>query len=234
MVQLIDDVQRRGDTDLETTLLGINEATAASVPGAQFAGLTLVDEAGTISTLAATDACAVLLDDIQRKHGEGPCLSAAWTHDVLRIDDLEADVRWPLYQRSALERTPVRSILSVRLHNDSTSLAALNLYAQSAGVFDDESLEHAMVFAAHTTVAWNVMRRQQQFRNALASRDIIGQAKGVLMERFAIDAVQAFELLRRLSQESNTRLADIAERLLAAGVGSSAVTPKPTRNLSDE
>lgn len=153
MVRLIDDVQRRGDPDLETTLLDINEATAASVPGAQFAGLTLVDEQGQISTLAATDTYATLLDDIQREHGEGPCLSAAWTHDVLHIDDLEAEARWPLYQRSALERSPVRSILSVRLHNDGTSLAALNLYGWSAGVFDDESVEHALVFAAHTTVA---------------------------------------------------------------------------------
>lgn len=165
------------------------------------------------------------LDDIQREHGEGPCLTAAWEHDILRIDDLATEVRWPLYQRSALERTPVRSVLSVRLHNDGASLAALNLYARSAGVFDDESLEQALVFAANTTVAWNIARRQQQFRSALASRDIIGQAKGVLMERFAIDAVAAFELLRRLSQESNTKLADIAERLLAAGVGSSAQRP---------
>ncbi len=234
MALLIDDVQRRGDTDLDSALLDINEATAASVPGAQFAGLTLVDDQGAISTVAATDAFAVLLDDIQREHREGPCLSAAWTQDILHVDDLETESRWPLYQRSALERTPVRSILSVRLHNDGTSLAALNLYARSSGVFDDESVEHALVFAAHTTVAWNVMRRQQQFRSALASRDIIGQAKGVLMERFAIDAVAAFDLLRRLSQESNTRLADIAERLLASGVGTSAVTVRPTRNLTEE
>ena len=86
---------------------------------------------------------------------------------------------------------------------------------QSAGAFDDDSVELGLVYAAHTSVAWNSMRREQQFRSALASRDVIGQAKGMLMERFNIDAVAAFQLLRRLSQESNTRLVDIAERLVA-------------------
>jgi AmiR/NasT family two-component response regulator len=93
--------------------------------------------------------------------------------------------------------------------------ASLNRYAESPDAFDDESVELGLVFAAHTSVAWNSMRREQQFRSALASRDAIGQAKGILMERFNIDAIAAFELQRRVSQESNTRLTDIAERLVA-------------------
>jgi len=108
----------------------------------------------------------------------------------------------------------VRSIVSFQLFGEGKSIAALNLYAEPARAFDDESVELGLVFAAHTTVAWNMMRRQEQFSSALASRDLIGQAKGILMERFGINALAAFELLRRLSQESNTRLADIARRLV--------------------
>jgi AmiR/NasT family two-component response regulator len=75
-------------------------------------------------------------------------------------------------------------------------------------------LEIGGVFAAHVALAWSMMRRQDQFRSALASRDVIGQAKGVIMERFNLDAVEAFELLSRLSQKSNTKLIEIARSLI--------------------
>lgn len=217
----LDDVQRSGGGEIDAVLREVNVATVTAVPGAHAAGLSLVDDDRHVSTLGATSDDATLLDEIQNEHGEGPCLSAAWTSDTIHVDDLAAETRWPRYQRSACELSPVRSILSIRLHNDGNRLAALNLYAPSPGVFDDESLEQALIFAAHTTVTWNLLRRQQQFRNALATRDLIGQAKGILMERFAIDAVRAFELLRRLSQEGNTKLVDIAQRVIDAGVGES-------------
>jgi AmiR/NasT family two-component response regulator len=70
------------------------------------------------------------------------------------------------------------------------------------------------MLATNTALAWNLLRRDQQFRSALASRDIIGQAKGLVMERFGVDAVQAFELLRRLSQDSNTPVSGVAHRLV--------------------
>lgn len=215
----IDDVQRSESSDVDPVLRDVNEVTVSAVPGAHAAGLSLVDENRRVTTLGATEDYATLLDEIQSEYGEGPCLSAAWNSEIIHIDDLAADTRWPQYRSNACERTPVRSVLSVRLHNDGNRLAALNLYAPSPDVFDEESLEQAMIYAAHTTVACNLLRRQQQFRNALASRDLIGQAKGVLMERFSIDAVRAFELLRRLSQESNTKLVEIAHRVIDAGVG---------------
>lgn len=218
-LERIDDVQRNAGGEFESVLRDVNVATVAAVPGAHAAGLSLVDEDRRVTTLGATEGYATLLDEIQNEYGEGPCLSAAWNSEIIHIDDLAADTRWPRYRSNAFERTPVRSVLSVRLHNDGNRLAALNLYAPSPGVFDEESLEQAMIYGAHTTVTWNLLRRQQQFRNALASRDLIGQAKGVLMERFAIDAVKAFELLRRLSQESNTKLVDVAHRVIDAGVG---------------
>jgi AmiR/NasT family two-component response regulator len=166
--------------------------------------------------VAATHTYPTRLEEIQRDVDEGPCLSAAWNQHIIRIDDLTSDMRWPRYQRTALELTPVRSIVSFQLSGDAKNIAALNLYAESAHAFDEESVELGLIFAAHTTVAWNTMRSKEQFTNALASRDLIGQAKGILMERFDINAVAAFELLRRLSQESNTKLVEIARRLASS------------------
>ena len=216
VLEVVDALQRRAAKDFGSALREINENTVASVPGAQYAGVTIVDSGGLVSTLASTHPYPQRLDDIQREVNQGPCLSAAWNQHLIHIDDLASESRWPNYRDAALQSTPVRSIVSFQLFGDGKSIAALNLYAEPAHAFGDESIELGLVFAAHTTVAWNTMRRHEQFRSALASRDLIGQAKGILMERFAIDAVTAFELLRRLSQESNVKLVDVAERLVQA------------------
>jgi AmiR/NasT family two-component response regulator len=81
-------------------------------------------------------------------------------------------------------------------------------------VFGTETREIGLVFAAHSSVAWNAARRDEQFKKALASRDVIGQAKGMLMERYGVSAIQAFDLLRKLSQDSNTPLMQIAADLV--------------------
>jgi hypothetical protein len=214
VLELIDELQRRAETDFESALREINATTVLSVPGAQYAGVTRVSSEAQVTTLAPTHAYPQWLDDVQRDVNQGPCLSAAWNQHVIRIDDLAQDDRWPKYRDAALQRTPVRSVVSFQLFGDAKNIAALNLYAEPARAFDDESIELGLIFAANTTVAWNMLRRHEQFSSALASRDLIGQAKGILMERFGINALAAFELLRKLSQESNTKLADIATRLI--------------------
>ena len=89
-----------------------------------------------------------------------------------------------------------------------------NVYSESANAFDNESKTIGLIFAAHSSVAWNSARRDEQFKSALASRDVIGQAKGMIMERYGVDAVQAFELLRKLSQDSNVALIKVATKLV--------------------
>ena len=215
VVALVDEMQRRAPTEFEAVLRDINAATAESVPGAQYACVTVIDHDGDIQSLAATHQYPILLDDVQRETGEGPCLSAAWEHDIVKVADLNAETRWPDYRHAALAAAPVRSIVSFRMFGEGKRLGALNLYADAAGAFDEEAVELGLIFAAHTSVAWNMMRRDEQFRSALASRDLIGQAKGILMERFGIEAFAAFDLLRRLSQDSNVRLVDIAEKVVA-------------------
>jgi AmiR/NasT family two-component response regulator len=94
------------------------------------------------------------------------------------------------------------------------TMGALNVYAETANAFSADTRAIGLVFAAHSSVAWNAARRDEQFKKALASRDVIGQAKGMLMERYGVNAIQAFDLLRKLSQDSNTPLMQIAADLV--------------------
>lgn len=210
---LIADLDRH-ETETTVGLHELIDSGARHVAGSQYAGITLADKTKAVSNVAATHRYPMVLDAIQNRYGEGPCLDAVWQHHVMHVEDLNIDQRWPRYQRHALAQTPIRSILSFELFAGGGSMAALNFYAEHPHAFTDESLEVGGVFATHVALAWSMMRRQDQFRSALASRDIIGQAKGVIMERFDLDAVEAFELLSRLSQDSNTKLIEIARSLI--------------------
>lgn len=202
--------------DIDTALSRLTHTAVECVPGVSAAGITVTERGRHIHTRAATDEYAVTLDDIQQRHGEGPCLSAARHHHTIRIEDLARDERWPRYRRDALTQTPVRALLSFEVFTSRQTMGALNLYAETPHAFPEEAEEVGLIFATHTAMAWSALLRDTQLRCALASRDIIGQAKGMLMERFGIDAVRAFELLTRLSQESNTKVIDIARKIIAA------------------
>lgn len=203
--------------DRPTADVNIDELTRnalAAVSGAEHAGITVACEDGTVHTAAATDQYPNLLDKIQQRHGDGPCLSAAWENHVIRIDDLTTVQRWPGYCRDAVEQTPIRSVMSFQLFASPHTVGALNFFADRPFAFDDDAVETGVIVATHTAMCWQALRRDQQFRSALATRDIIGQAKGIIMERFNVDAVQAFEILKRLSQGSNTKLVEIAHQLI--------------------
>jgi len=213
LTELMANLDRAG-TETTAGLRELVENGVRHMPGCQYAGITLAERGNTVTSVVATHRYAAVLDTIQDRCQEGPCLTAAWRQHMMYVDDLNVDQRWPRYQRDALEATPIRSIASFELSADDKSMAALNFYADHPHAFGNESLEIGGIFAAHVALAWSMMRRQDQFRSALASRDTIGQAKGVIMERFNLDAVEAFELLTRLSQQSNTKLIDIAKALI--------------------
>jgi GAF domain-containing protein len=213
LARLIAELDRHG-TETSVGLQELVDSGAQHVTGCQYAGITLADKSNAVTNVVATHRYPMVLDAIQNRYGEGPCLSAVWRHHMIYVEDLNVDQRWPHYQEHALEQTPVRSILSYQLFVDSSSMAVLNFYADQPHAFSDESIELGNVFATHVALAWSMMRRQDQFRSALASRDVIGQAKGVIMERFNLDAVEAFELLSRLSQQSNIKLIEIAGALI--------------------
>ncbi|MGE2736481.1 GAF and ANTAR domain-containing protein [Mycolicibacterium vaccae] len=215
LAALVGDVQRRS-MSIDSALSELVDSAVRHVPGAEYAAITLVEDASKVSTLAATHVHAKVLDEIQERHGDGPCLSAAWEHHTVLIDDLGGEQRWPRYRDDALRETPIRSVLSFEVFDNQKVLGALNFYAERPHVFGDDALDIGVVFATNIALAWTMLRRDEEFRSALASRDVIGQAKGMLMERFGIDAVHAFELLRRLSQDSNVKLAEVARQLIEA------------------
>jgi GAF domain-containing protein len=214
IAELVQALHSRTDADSETVIAELAEHAAVEVPGAQYAGVTVTRNRKHIDTPAATHIYPMLLDKVQQRHGEGPCLTAAWEEKTIHVADLEHDDRFPRYREDALAETPIRSIMAFQLFIAGETMGALNVYAEQPHAFDDESRTIGLIFAAHSSVAWNSARRDEHFKRALASRDTIGQAKGMIMERYGVDAVQAFELLRKLSQDSNVPLIKVATQLV--------------------
>ena len=214
VAELVQGLHNRPDTDSDTVVAELAEHAAAEIPGAQYAGITLTRNAKHIDTPAATHYWPMLLDKIQQRHLQGPCLTAAWEGKIVHVPDMEAEDRFPDYRRDALTETPIRAIMAFQLFIADESLGALNVYAETPHAFTHESRTLGLIFAAHSSVAWNSARRDEQFQRALSSRDLIGQAKGMIMERYRVDAVQAFEVLRKLSQDANVPLIQIAAELV--------------------
>ena len=213
IAELVQQLHGRTDADAETVLAELVEHAAAEIPGADCAGVTITRNSKKIETPAATHKWPIVPDEIQERYREGPCLTAAWEERTVHVPDLARDERFPNYRRDALEQTPIRSIMAFQLFIADETIGAINVYAEKPNSFGAESREIGLIFAAHSSVAWNSARRDEQFKQALASRDIIGQAKGMIMERYSVDAVQAFALLRKLSQDSNVPLIEIATDL---------------------
>lgn len=199
---------------LEDVLGTVVAAAVENVPGAEFAGITVTTNRDSLRSQVATDPMVAVHNGIQVTHQEGPCLQAAWDEPVVRVNDLTTEHRWPKYALDAVAETPFRSIVSFRLYTSNETLGSMTLYSRTPHAFTSESEEIGELYAAQAAVAWSVTERNVQFRSALASRDIIGQAKGMIMERFDIDSAQAFGLLRKLSQDSNVPLATIAAELV--------------------
>lgn len=219
IADLVLSLHGRLDVDSETVIAELVEHAAVEIPGADYAGVTVTRDRRHIDTPAASHKWPIMLDEIQQRHGQGPCLTAAWEERLVHVPDLTVDDRFPLYRRDALEQTPIRSVMAFQLFIAEETMGALNVYAEHPDAFGPETVDIGRVFAAHSSVAWNSARRDEQFKRALESRDVIGQAKGMVMERYSVDAVQAFDLLRKLSQDSNVPLVQIARRLVADGAG---------------
>ncbi len=216
-VKLSDLARTLQDEDTaQETLDAIVGAAVGTVPGAQEAGLTVVIRRREVETQAATADLVRQVDKAQYETGEGPCLDATYKHRTVRLPDMTQEKRWPEFTRCAVE-LGVRSMLSFQLYVHRGNLGALNLYSCERNAFDDESEHVGLLFAAHAAVAMSGARQQEQLRRAIAVRDLIGQAKGVLMERHKLTADQAFALLVRASQQTNSKLVDVAEYLVDTG-----------------
>jgi GAF domain-containing protein len=198
---------------LDDVLSGVTTAAKELIPGVDAAGVLLVGKGGTFESLAPITDLPHQLDRLQMQFDEGPCVQAAVDDVLVRTDDFRKEERWPRYSPACVE-IGVLSGLSFKLYTADRTAGALNLFGFEPNVWSEESETIGTVLAAHAAAAILATREGQQLKSALYTRDRIGQAKGVLMERYKIDDVRAFEMLRRLSQESNTKLFDLAQRVI--------------------
>lgn len=204
--------------DLDETLGRITASAVETIPACDVASISLVEPSGAITTRAPTDALADRLDEVQYETGEGPCLDAIGTTALAYAPDTTGDDRWPRFSARAREEHGVASILSCRLDvRDETerTLGALNLYARHASAFTEADMRMMILFAANAAVVAHAALNQWNLRKALDSRDVIGQAKGILMARQNVSADEAFEMLRHASQRTNIKLRDLAEQIAA-------------------
>ena len=166
--------------------------------------------------MAATSQLAIEIDDLQQRFREGPCLDAAIGNPMVMCNDLREAPRWPRFAEAAVA-AGVHSLMSFQLYTQQRPHGGNEPFGIKPDVFTIESEAVGAMLATHAAIALIADDERLQFQSALASRDIIGQAKGMVMERFNVDAVRAFELLVKQSQNSNIRLAVVAEELVSRG-----------------
>jgi GAF domain-containing protein len=202
--------------DVEGTLQAITATAVRVVPHARECSISYVIGRSRVQPRASTGELPRELDALQERLQQGPCMDAVWEHEVVRVDDLRSDDRWPEFARQASARG-IGSMMCFQLFVVGDQLGALNLYAAAPGAFDEESAEIGQMFAAHAAVAVAGAAHEEHLRAAVGNRDLIGQAKGILMERYKLSADQAFGVLARVSQEANVKLADVARELTDTG-----------------
>lgn len=194
----------------------ITSSSVETVPGADFAGITLVRGGRDVDSVAATNPLVVQADEAQEELGEGPCLDAIWEADTFRIDELQDEQRWPNYRSRALG-LGIRSSLSFHLFTEARNLGALNLYSRNPHAFTEDSQHVGQLFAGHAAVALRGAQREDELQGALRSRDVIGMAKGILIERYKVSEDDAFAMLVRTSQEGHVKLRAVADYLVHSG-----------------
>lgn len=200
---------------LEETLTAIVRAAQDAIPDMNHAGISISHRDGRIETLAGTDQLVWDLDSVQYDLNEGPCVSSVKDDPVVVVEHARQEQRWPRYMPRAVE-SGLRAQLALRLYTDEDTIGGLNLYSTESETVSSDTVQMAELFAAHATIALNCTRYEHQLNEALASRKAIGQAIGLIMQRYQIDEDRAFHFLVRASSSSNLKLRVIADELISS------------------
>ena len=206
----------QAESDTESILADIVGSAIRLIPHASEASISLVKARRTVESRAASSDLPRDVDAVQSETRQGPCLDAAYEEQIVRVPNISEETRWPKFSQRAWD-LGARSMLSFQLFVEGDNLGALNVYGDDVDVFDEECEQIGLLVAAHAAVAFADSREIQQLNDALANRDLIGQAKGILMERHKISAHQAFTLLITVSANTNIKLIRIAEHLATSG-----------------
>lgn len=207
------------DDALDKTFDSIVELSVGVVPGCDAAAVTVRTDAGPRTTSATGD-FALEIDQIQYDEDEGPCLEAMASNALQRIKAISAEARWPAFVPRA-QAAGFGSNMSFPLAVNGT-VGALNIYSRRESMFDESAVEIGKVFVRQARIGLNnahayaaARRLTDQLNEALESRDLIGQAKGILMEREGVSDAEAFGMLRKTSQHSNVKLRLVAQEIVA-------------------
>jgi hypothetical protein len=196
-------------------LQSIVDVAAGSIPGFDRASVTVVERNGRESTEAATDELSRRLDALQYELDEGPCIEAMQKPGLVEVPHLRHEQRWPRYVRQAVEQG-ITAQLSIMLYLDSdhTTLGGLNLYSTWVEAINADARAMAELFATQAAVALGSNRHRVNLNEGLASRQLVGQAIGIVMERYRLDERSAFQYLVRTSSTTNTKLRQVAQALV--------------------
>ncbi|MGJ9422977.1 GAF and ANTAR domain-containing protein [Aeromicrobium sp. CF3.5] len=201
------------EPDADATVQRIAEYARIAVDCADV-GIMLVHARRHIETAAATSSRVAESHDLQIVHDEGPCLDALDGDHIYSVPDTSKDPRWSTWG-PAVHRLGMRSAVSVRLETRGRRYGSINLYGAEPHAFTEDDVAVATIFSRHASVAIAAAHNEDGLQVAIDARKLIGQAQGVLMERFDIDADRAFTFMRRQSQDHNTKLRDIAAWIVA-------------------
>jgi GAF domain-containing protein len=208
------------------TLASVVQLARDTIEGCDYAGIFLLN-GEVVTTPARTDPFVVEIDALQHRYSEGPCLDAIRLRLVFYADDLSTDLRWPSFAPEA-NAAGIRSVLALPLYSDAQR-GVLNLYANYPVAFGVVDRARAAILASLATLALSAAHthddeglRTESLQAALVTREVIGQALGILMERERITTQQAFDILRRASQHLNITLREVAQQLVDTGTDPSA------------
>jgi len=211
--------------DLAEILLALHESTDSEQTVqrvAEFARSAIrCDDAGVLLTharnrveTAATSVAVGQAHQLQVELDEGPCLEALEKHDTIyRVVDAATELRWPRWSRAVVE-LGYRSVVSVPLATKDRCYGSLNVYAERPDAFDDDDVAVTTILARHASVALTSSRDVEGLRRAVDARKLIGMAMGLVMERYGVEPDQAFEVLRRYSQDRNVKLREVARGIV--------------------
>ena len=198
------------EPSLDAALETIAFAARDSIPGFDLVVISTVDKTGNVETRAVTDPRVLEFDKLQYSLGEGPCLDALGAAHVVSVPRLRHERRWSGYVPRVLDMG-LRSQLAVKISlDDEGTLGGINLYSTISDEIDPEAESIAELFAVHAAITMGSVIKIGQLNTGMHTRKVIGQAIGILMERYAMHEDNAFGFLLRASQTDNIKLRDIA------------------------
>jgi GAF domain-containing protein len=204
------------DADTDNALERAVQTARGLVSNADLAGLSVFTPGG-VDTPAATHDDLRHIDLMQHQLGEGPCLRELRGTDVIRVGNVASDLRWPVWGPAISEKFDIRSSLSFHLFTDGEQLAALTLYSKKPDSFDQDDVVDGLAVAAHAAVSLARTTDRDQLHQAMRSRQVIGEATGMLRERFNLSSDRAFEVLKRVSSHSNLKVVHVAQHVVDTG-----------------